>query len=130
MSAGVYLLEHVPTGRFYIGSSVELERRERRWFDRLCELAALPVGGVWRGRSLPPFFVSTAAGSRVEDWRFRVVHEFAPAARLDLRREERRVIERELRERPDLCMNNEWFLLYGPRRSRSDRQRAWKRPGV
>jgi len=125
-SAGVYRLEHVPTGRFYVGSSVNLERRRRRWFDRLRELSALKDVGDWRGRRLPPFLLSTAAESRPEDWRFCVVEAFDGRPRIVMRRAEAVLVERGLREEPDCCMNGEWFLITGPRSGKLARRQ--KRP--
>ena len=33
MTCGVYCIEHTPTGRFYVGKSVDVERRVRRHFS-------------------------------------------------------------------------------------------------
>jgi hypothetical protein len=99
VSAGVYELRHVPSGRFYVGSSMRIEERERDWWQRLGRI----VGGLPE-RSVSRVFYRFAAGTRVEEWKFCVVARFsAGCSRLDVVRVEFDHIERGLKD--PLCLN-------------------------
>lgn len=71
MSAGVYRLEHEPTGRFYIGSSMRLEKRRREWELRL--IAASERG---RRNSMTVGMFDFARETTVEQWCFVVLRRF------------------------------------------------------
>lgn len=131
MSAGVYRLEHVPTGRFYIGSSMRVESRCVDWLRALVPLCAGTGLEYWRRHGVNRRFEAAVAGTVPGDWVFVVVERHPEGvARSGLLRAELAHIARSVRDFPDLCLNTWAPGRYDRRKPRSDRQRAWNRPGV
>lgn len=107
MSVGVYLLSHVASWRFYIGSSMCLEDRRERWFRTLRELSAARPD-QWRWRWPSRRFVEAACGTKPSEWRFRVVRDFDEhVPERVVRAAEFYWMERGLRVAPALCLNRE-----------------------
>lgn len=112
MSVGVYRLEHMPTGRFYIGSSMELERRQRAWFQKLRMLEASDPLGRFYGCGMSDRFWRAARGTAVSEWTWVVLERFQPAAsELVLRTAEGLAIRSALELAPDRCLNTERFAF-------------------
>lgn len=120
MSAGVYLLNHVPSWQFYVGSSIRLEDRREYWFRVLGELSRSRPD-QWCRRSPSPRFVQAACGTKPGEWRFRVVRQLDWAVpRSVLWAAEYFWIERALRVGGRKCLNidvggRSRFYLHGGR---------------
>lgn len=128
MSAGVYRLEHLPTRRFYVGSSVCLEDRRGVWMSRLRRLCG--DGPVLRPVDVSERFWRGAMGTRLSDWQFVVIEARADdVSRGALIRAELVHIARSVRDFPDLCLNSWAPGQYDRRRLKIGRGGALKRPG-
>lgn len=98
MTCGVYLMIHVQSNFFYIGSSTNIERRAEEWRNiiRLKNKVYATRGGLSRR------FWSMLEDTSLKYWMFLVLKECQPAQLAKLEREE---IDKARTLAPERCMN-------------------------
>jgi len=98
----VYALVHVPSGRFYIGSTNRPPaQRFDQWLLKLARAQAWCPGGKWRpGCPVPRNFM--AFGWEVSEW---AIAELQAADGCVIRQREREQIDRAARINPSLLLN-------------------------
>lgn len=131
MAAGVYRLEHVPTGRFYIGSSMRVESRCVDWLRALVPLSEGVNLEYWRRHGVSRRFEAAVVGTVPSEWAFVIVERHPEGvARSALLRAELAHIARSVRDFPDLCLNSWAPGRYDRRKPRIEAVMGLKRPGV
>lgn len=134
MPAGLYRLEHVPTGRFYIGASMRWHARRWSWFNalrRMCD----GVGAERGSAKLRRFAEHTAIG----DWRFQLVRQCDGLGREELLEAEVELLRQALKD--PRCLNTDLRRKGGsmpttfrsgdrsPYEEFGDPFAGWKKPG-
>ena len=90
---GVYALKHIPTGKVYIGSTINLPNRWKRWKAEL----------TFNQQELPRSFPQTT----LDDWEFKVVKEYPPETEAsDMQVDEHQLIARFRALHPELSLNS------------------------
>lgn len=105
MKGTVYCLAHVPTGRFYIGSTIqEPERRADNWMGRLCRARANSPSHQWFYASgLSKAFFTFPWEPR--DWLFIRLRELPDVTVGELNAAEEAEITRARAVAADRCLN-------------------------
>lgn len=70
----VYRLEHMPSGRVYVGASSNWSARRRDWFVALGRV----IDGWHHPRGISLTMLPFVRGTLLEDWVFSLLQEFEP----------------------------------------------------